>query len=122
MRHLCAVTRQDRAHPVAEEAGVDNQRLVAGCDQVGRGHVHRQRARPGDDERLPVGGEEDLAQAFQRLAERGDEIGGDVARGRRAQRSEHSRLEFDGAGDHEQGAILHESVRSCWTSCVRGAL
>ncbi len=105
--HDRAVALQDGGETIAEVAGVHHQRPVARFNEVGGGDVHGQRAGPGDDEGLPAGAQEHLAQPLQRLAEDLDEVGGDVAGGGHAHRLQHLGGELDGAGDHEQFSVFH---------------
>jgi pyruvate-formate lyase-activating enzyme len=54
-RHLGAAAAQHLGHPVAEIAGVDHQRPLAGLHEVRRRHLHRERCRsPAHDERLAL--------------------------------------------------------------------
>ena len=84
VRHLRAVAFEDDANAVAKVTGIDHQGAVAGLHQVGAGGIHAQRARTRQHEGLPVRALEDLAGALQRLPEGLDEVGRQVAGGRRA--------------------------------------
>ena len=50
-----ALALEDRAHAIAEVAGVDHHGALAGIDQVRGRDLHRQRAAARDHERLRAG-------------------------------------------------------------------
>jgi len=108
---LRAAPLQDGDVPVAEVAGDEDQRAVARLYQVGRRHLHRQGAGPGDDEGLAVGEEEDLFQPVQRLPEDLHEVGSQVAGGGEPHGRQHLRRELHGSGNHQEFAVFHWDLR-----------
>ena len=102
-----ALALEDRAHAIAEVAGVDHHGALAGIDQVRGRDLHRQRAAAGDHERLRAGREKDLARAAERAPERLRERAVHVPALRLRQRAQHVGVELDGPRDHQYGAISH---------------
>jgi hypothetical protein len=102
-----ALALEDRAHAVAEIAGVDHHRALAGIDQVRGRNLHRQRAAARDHERLRAGCQKDLARAAERAPERLRERAVHVPALRLRQRAQHVGIELDGPRDHQYGAISH---------------
>ena len=102
-----ALALEDRAHAVAEVAGVDHHGALAGIDQVRGRDLHRQRAAARDHERLRAGRQKDLARAAERAPERLRERAVHVPALRLRQRAQHVGVELDGPRDHQDGAISH---------------
>ncbi len=104
-----ALALEDRAHAIAEVAGVDHHGALAGVDEVRRRDLHGQRAAAGDHERLRARREKDLPRAAERAPERLRERAVHVPALRLGQRAQHVGVELDGTGDHQYGAISHDA-------------
>ena len=105
-----AVAAADGREALAEKPGVHHHDPVAGFDEVRRGHVHGQRAGPGQHERLAVFGQKYVAQLLQGGPEDVHKLRRDVAHRRAPHGAQHGRIELDGTGDHQKFAFVHENL------------
>lgn len=83
------------AEAVTKVARVADEDILTSLDKVAGGHVPAESAGSSNDEGLSRG-EEDLTKKLNRLAEGGDEVGGDVGGGGGGHGLENILVELDG--------------------------